>query len=114
MVKHFDVGVRMSEMATHQGTVYLAGQVAEDTKQDIEGQTLQILAGIDALLDRVGSDKTRLLMVQIFLADFADFEGMNRVWDAWVSVNHAPPRATVQAHLANPAWKLEIVVTAAI
>lgn len=88
-------------------------QVAADATQDIEGQTRQVLAGIDALLARAGSDKTRLLMVQIFLPDLADFEGMNRIWDAWVPVGHAPPRATCQARLTRPEWKLEVVVTAA-
>ncbi|MCX7693343.1 RidA family protein [Tepidimonas taiwanensis] len=114
MVQRFDVGPRLSEMAIHNGTVYLAGQVPDDTTQDIEGQTRQVLAAIDALLARAGTDKTRLLMVQIFLADLADYDGMNRVWDAWVPAGHTPPRATVQARLANPAWKIEIVATAAL
>lgn len=114
MVQRFDVGPRLSEMAIHNGTVYLAGQVPDDATQDIEGQTRQVLAAIDALLARAGTDKTRLLMVQIFLADLADYDGMNRVWDAWVPAGHTPPRATVQARLANPAWKIEIVATAAL
>jgi len=113
MVQRLDVGTRMSEMAIHNNTVYLAGQVAEDASQEIEGQTRQVLAAIDALLARAGSGKTKLLMVQIFLADLADFDGMNRVWDAWVAGGHTPPRATVQAALARPEWKIEIVVTAA-
>jgi len=104
----------MSEIAVHQGTVYLAGQVAEDANLDIQGQARQVLAAIDALLARAGSDKTRILMAQIFLADLADFAGMNEVWDAWVAAGHTPPRATVQAALAKPQWKLEIVITAAV
>jgi enamine deaminase RidA (YjgF/YER057c/UK114 family) len=114
MVQRFDVGARMSEMAVHNGTVYLAGQVADDASQDIGGQTRQVLAAIDALLARAGSDKSRLLMVQIFLADLNDFAGMNAVWDAWVAPGHTPPRATVQAALAKPEWKIEVVVTAAV
>lgn len=114
MIERFDVGPRLSEMAVHNGTVYLAGQVPDDASQDIGGQTRQVLAAIDALLTRAGSDKTRILMAQIFLADLADFEGMNAAWDAWVAAGHAPPRATVQARLARPEWKLEIVVTAAV
>ncbi|HYR25385.1 MAG TPA: RidA family protein, partial [Aquabacterium sp.] len=102
------------EMAIHNGTVYLAGQVPEDASLDIEGQTRQVLAVIDALLARAGTDKTRLLMVQIYLADLADFDGMNRAWDAWVAEGHTPPRATVQARLARPGWRLEIVATAAV
>lgn len=113
MIQRFDVGSRLSEMAVYNGTVYLAGQVAEDANLGIEGQTQQVLAAIDALLSRAGSDKTKILMAQIFLADLADFDGMNRVWDAWVEPGHTPPRATVQASLARSAWKIEIVVTAA-
>ncbi len=114
MIQRFDVGPRLSEMAIHHGTVYLAGQVPEDATLDIEGQTRQVLAAIDALLARAGTDKTRLLMVQIFLTDLADFAGMNRVWDAWVPAGHAPPRATVQTALATPGWKIEVVATAAL
>ncbi len=114
MVQRIDVGARMSEAAIHNGTVYLAGQIAEDATQDIAGQTRQVLAAIDALLAKAGTDKSKILMTQIFLKDLADFPGMNSVWDAWVAPGHTPPRATVQAHLAKPEWKLEIVVTAAV
>ncbi len=113
MIDRYDVGARMSEMAVHAGTVYLAGQVAADDTQDAAGQTRQVLAAIDALLARAGTDKTRILRAQIFLADIADFAAMNSAWDAWVVPGHAPPRATVQAALARAGWKVEIVVTAA-
>ena len=113
MVQRFDVGARLSEMAIHNGVAYLAGQVPEDASQDIRGQTAQVLAAIDALLARAGSDKSRILMAQIYLADLADFAGMNAAWDAWVAPGNAPPRATVQAALADPGWKIEVVVTAA-
>ncbi|MEY2689093.1 MAG: hypothetical protein RL375_3291 [Pseudomonadota bacterium] len=108
------VAARYSDAAIHNGTVYLAGQVAEDATQDIVGQTQQVLSTIDRLLAEAGSNKSRLLMTQIFLADLADFDGMNSVWDAWVAPGHAPPRATVQALLARPDWRIEIVVTAAV
>lgn len=114
MIKRFDIGTRMSEMVVHNGTVHLAGQVAKDAGQDLEGQTRQVLAAIDALLARAGTDKTRLLTVQIYLVDMAEFEGMNRAWDAWVPAGHAPTRATVQASLARPEWRIEIVATAAL
>ncbi|MBL8342847.1 MAG: RidA family protein [Rubrivivax sp.] len=113
MVQRFDVGARLSEMAVHGGIVWLAGQVADDGSQDIGGQTRQVLAAVDKLLARAGTDKTKIVMCQIFLADLADFAGMNAVWDAWVAPGHAPPRATVQALLAKPEWKIEVVVTAA-
>ena len=114
MVQRYDVGDRLSEMAVHNGVAYLAGQVPEDASQGIEGQTAQVLAAVDALLARAGSDKSRILMAQIFLADLADFAGMNAAWDAWVAPGNAPPRATVQAALARPEWKIEVVVTAAV
>lgn len=114
MIERFDVGPRMSEMAVHNGVVYLAGQVAGDASQDIAGQTLQVLAAIDALLARAGSDKSKILRAQIFIADLAEFAAMNAVWEAWVVPGHTPPRATVEARLANPEWRIEIVVTAAV
>ena len=114
MVQRFDVGTRLSEMAVHNGVCYLAGQVAADGSQDIAGQTQQVLAAIDALLHRAGSDKRKLLRVEIFIKDLADFAAMNAVWEAWLPAGHAPPRATVQAHLAKPEWRVEMVVTAAL
>ena len=113
-ITRFDVGTRLSDMAVHNGVAYLAGVVPDDATQDITGQTAQVLAAIDALLARAGSDKSRILMAQIFLADLADFPGMNAAWDAWVAAGNAPPRATVEARLAKPEWKVEIVVTAAV
>lgn len=114
MVQRFEVGVRMSEMAVHNGVCYLAGQVAADGSQDIAGQTRQVLAAIDALLAQASTDKTKILRAQIFLADISEFPGMNAVWDTWVVPGHTPPRATVEAKLAKPEWKVEIVVTAAV
>jgi enamine deaminase RidA (YjgF/YER057c/UK114 family) len=114
MVQRFDVGARLSEMAVHNGVCYLAGQVAADGAQDITGQTRQVLAAIDALLARAGSDKSKLLMCQIFIRDLADFTAMNAVWEAWLPAGAAPPRATVQANLAKPEWRVEMVVTAAL
>lgn len=107
-------GTRLSEATVHNGTAYLAGQVADDATQDIGGQTRQVLAAIDKLLAELGSDKSRILMAQIFIADLADFAGMNAVWDAWVSPTGKPARATVEAKLAKPEWRVEIVVTAAV
>ena len=100
-------------VASGSRTVYLAGQVCTDGTPDITGQTKKVLAMIDALLARAGSDKSKILMAQIFIADMADFPALNAVWDAWVVPGHTPPRATVQAALAKPGWKVEIVVTAA-
>ena len=112
-IQRFHVGPRLSETAVHHGTVYLAGQVPDDTTADIRGQTAQVLGMIDKLLAEAGSDKTCILSCQIFISDMQYFAGMNEVWDDWVSSSHAPPRATVEAKLANPACLVEIVVTAA-
>ncbi len=114
MVQRFDVGTRLSEMAVHNGVCYLAGQVAADSSLDISGQTRQVLGAIDALLARAGTDKSKLLMVQIFIKDLADFAAMNVAWEAWLPAGHAPPRATVKADLAKPEWRVEMVVTAAL
>ena len=114
MIQRFEIGPRLSEMAIHNGTVYLAGQIAEDASVNIQGQTRQVLESIDALLAQAGSDKSKILHAQIFLPDLGDFAAMNEVWEAWVMPGHTPTRATVQAALANPKWKIEIVVTAAV
>lgn len=114
MIQRFDAGPRMSEASVHGGVVYLAGQVPEDGGADIATQTRQVLDATDVLLAQAGSDKTRILQAQIFLADIADFAGMNAVWDTWVVPGQAPSRATIEARLADPAWKLEILVTAAV
>jgi enamine deaminase RidA (YjgF/YER057c/UK114 family) len=114
-IERFNVENRYSDMAVFNGVAYLAGQVANDLNQDISGQMREVLSIIDALLAQANSDKSRILMAQIYLADLADYVGMNVVWDAWVSdiQGHAPPRATVQTKLANPNYKVEVVITAA-
>ena len=90
--------------------MYLAGQVPNDATQDIQGQTAQVLAMIDDLLAQSGSSKNH--GVTIYLQDMNDYAGMNKVWDAWLNQGFAPPRACVQAALANPDWKVEMVVVA--
>ena len=112
-IQRFHVGPRLSDMAVHNGTIYLAGQVADDTSQDMAGQTKQILATIDKLLAEAGSDKTRILSTTIYVTDMAEFLAMNVAWDAWVVPGATPPRATVEAKLAKPAYKVEIQVIAA-
>ena len=113
-LRRFHVGDRLSEMTIFNNTVYLAGQVAADATQDIRGQTAQVLAAIDKLLSEAGTDKAHILICQIFIKDLADFPAMNDVWEDWLPPGDAPPRATVQANLAKPDWKVEMVVTAAI
>lgn len=112
-VQRFHVGDRLSETAVHHGTVYLAGQIAEDTTQGLEGQTREVLGHIDRLLAEAGSDKTQILSCQIYLSDVTQIATMNAVWDAWVPKGHTPPRATVEAKLARPELLIEIVIVAA-
>ena len=113
-IERHNVGKRLSEIVVHNGTVYLAGEVPDDTSQDITGQTQQVLAKIDRLLAQVGSDKTKILSAQVFIADMGEFAGMNAAWDRWLAAGQAPARATIEAKLANPAYKVEIMCIAAL
>ncbi len=106
-------GDRMSQAAVHGDTVYLAGQVADDTSEGVAGQTAQILAKIDARLKEAGSDKSKLLSANLWISDMRHFNEMNKVWDAWISPGNAPCRACVEATLAAPQYQVEIMVTAA-
>jgi enamine deaminase RidA (YjgF/YER057c/UK114 family) len=113
-VERKEVGPRMSQIVVHGDTVYLAGIVARDNAgKSVTDQTREILATIDRYLAQVGSDKTKLLSANIWLADMATFSEMNAVWDAWVAPGHTPARATVEAKLAAPQYKVEIMVVAA-
>jgi enamine deaminase RidA (YjgF/YER057c/UK114 family) len=113
-IQRHHVGQRLSEMVVHNGTAYLTGQIAGDPTQDVTGQTRQILAGIDKLLAEVGSDKTRILSATIFLASVSDFAAMNVAWDEWVQKGQPPARATVEAKLFKPEYRVEIQLIAAI
>ncbi|TSJ61939.1 RidA family protein [Starkeya sp. 3C] len=111
-IKRIEVGPRMSQAVVHGSVVYLAGQVAKG--ESVAAQTQAVLADIDALLAQAGTDKTKILATTIYLSDMSTFGEMNAVWDTWVSPGNTPARATVEAALATPEYKVEIVVTAAI
>src|SRR5689334_22371809 len=113
-IQRHNTGKRLSEIVVHNGTIYLAGEVPDDTSKDITGQTAEVLAKIDKLLAQVGSDKSKLLSAQIFLPDMKDFAGMNVAWEAWVLPGQTPARATLEAKLANPAYQVEIMCIAAL
>ena len=104
---------RYSDSVAHNGTVYLV-EVPANLEADIAAQTENLLASIESRLAEAGSDKSRLLMVTIYLADMADYAAMNNVWDNWLPDGCAPSRACVEARLANPGFKVEMVVTAAL
>jgi len=113
-IQRIEPGKRMSQAVTFGNMVYLAGQVASDTVgTGVTIQTQLILAEIDRLLAAAGSDKERILSATVYLADIATFAEMNAAWDAWVSPENPPARATVEAKLAAPEYLVEIVVVAA-
>lgn len=111
-IERIEAGPRMSQAVVHGDTVYLAGQVGAPG-QSVTVQTQTVLAQIEALLARAGSDKSKILSATIWLADMADFAEMNAVWDRWVDGRDAPARATGEARLAAPDYKVEIIVIAA-
>ncbi len=110
-ITRIEPGNRMSAGTVHNGIVYLAGHVGEPGG-DVTRQTSEVLAEIDRLLVLAGSDRTRILRAQIWLADMAGYNAMNAVWDAWVTPGHAPARATGESKLATPDYLVEIIVTA--
>jgi enamine deaminase RidA (YjgF/YER057c/UK114 family) len=112
-IERFQTGARMSQAVVHGNTVYLAGQVADNLVPSVAEQTRQVLAKIDALLRSAGSDKSRILSANVWLADMGRFAEMNEVWDSWVVQGHTPARATVGAALARPEYLVEIMVVAA-
>lgn len=106
-------GQRMSQIVIHGDTVYLAGQVASDANADIQTQTRQVLDKIDGLLAEAGSDTSKILSAQIWLANIGHFAQMNEVWDAWLPEGVAPARACIEARLASPDLLVEIGIIAA-
>lgn len=114
-ITRIGVGKRMSQAVVHAGKVYLAGIVAEAAEgKSVLEQTKDVLAQIDDLLAQAGTDKTKLLKVNIWLTDIATFGQMNEAWDGWVSQGNTPARATVESKLAAPGLDVEIMVEAAI
>ncbi|RDB42427.1 RidA family protein [Halomonas sp. DQ26W] len=113
-ISYRDSNTRMSQATVHNGTVYLAGQVPQDASVDMRGQTEQVLARIDELLAQVGTSKEHLLSAQIWVTSMAEFDQMNAAWDAWVVPGRPPVRAALEAKLAKPEWKVEIMVVAAL
>jgi enamine deaminase RidA (YjgF/YER057c/UK114 family) len=113
-IQRYEVGPRMSQAVVHRGIAYLAGIIADQPVPSVTEQTQQILDKIDKLLASVGSDKTKLLKANIWLADIRRFDEMNAVWDAWVAKDNPPARATVEARLARPGNLVEIMVEAVV
>jgi enamine deaminase RidA (YjgF/YER057c/UK114 family) len=104
----------MSQAVVANGFVFLAGQVATDPSVNVEGQTRQVLGEIDRLLAAAGTRKDRILSATIYLADISTFADMNRAWEAWVPADAKPARATVEAKLVAPEYRVEIQVVALV
>ncbi|MBA4011568.1 MAG: hypothetical protein C0481_06850 [Phenylobacterium sp.] len=111
-IERIEAGPRMSQAVVHGDTVYLAGQVGAPG-ESVTAQTQAVLAQIEKLLAQTGSEKSKILTATIWLADMADFAEMNAVWDKWVDGKDAPARATGEAKLATPDYKVEIIIVAA-
>ncbi|MGO4280368.1 Enamine deaminase RidA, house cleaning of reactive enamine intermediates, YjgF/YER057c/UK114 family [Cupriavidus sp. OV038] len=111
-IVRLDQNHRRSRAVIANGMVFLAGQVADDKSGDIASQAREALAKVDALLAEAGTDRRRALTAQIWLADMADFDGFNAVWDAWVAPGETPTRCCGKVELADPAYRVEIVITA--
>src|SRR5438309_11719815 len=109
-----ETGPRMSQVVIHGNTGYLAAVVARNASgKSMTEQTQDVLKSIDGYLAKAGTDKSKLLSANIWITEMAKFAEMNAVWDAWVSPGNAPARATVEAKLASPDYKVEIMVVAA-
>jgi enamine deaminase RidA (YjgF/YER057c/UK114 family) len=104
----------MSQVVIHGNTAYLAGQVAADYDGSIEKQTGEVLAAIDRLLAEAGTSKSKVLTCQVILNNIADFAAMNSVYDAWIDPANPPSRACIEARLAHPSLKVEIIAVAAL
>ena len=112
-VTRLHVGPRLCEVAIFNGTVYLAGQIAEQTKADAYAQTVEVLGHVDRLLAEAGSDKRHILQATVYLASIKHYAEMNRAWDDWVEPGATPPRATIEARLARPEYLVEMQIVAA-
>ena len=112
-ISRHDSTAILSQAVEHGDTVYLAGVVAKNLKNDVKGQTKEVLDEIDRLLAKCGSHKSKVLTATIWVTDIRNRAPMNEVWTAWVDPRNMPARACVEAKLADPAALVEIMVVAA-
>jgi enamine deaminase RidA (YjgF/YER057c/UK114 family) len=113
-ITRYEAGKRMSQAVVHGNTVYLAGQVATDYYGTIEKQTTEVLATVEKLLLQAGTSKSKLLTIQVILNNIGDFAAMNSVYDTWIDPANPPTRACIEARLAHPALKVEVIAVAAL
>jgi enamine deaminase RidA (YjgF/YER057c/UK114 family) len=113
-ITRIEPGKRFAAAVRHNDTLYVAGQVAHTPTAGIEQQTREVLGKIEALLEKGGSSKSKLLSVNVYLSSIADFDAMNRAFDAWVDMANLPTRATVETRLASPDLRVEMTAIAAV
>ena len=110
-IKRTEPGPILSHMVETDDMVYLCGMTTEDESKDIEGQTADALADIDAYLKRAGTSKSKILTALVFLSSLSLKPRMNEVWKKWIDPKNPPARACVGAELGGNIL-VEIVVTA--
>ncbi|WIY24763.1 RidA family protein [Parasedimentitalea psychrophila] len=113
-IERFQKNPRMSMAVKHAGSLHISGQVPDDFEASIEEQTRQVLAKIDALLTEAGSDRSRLVSINVYLPMIMDFDAMNSIYDAWIDPENQPARACVEARLAHPSLRVEMSAIAAV
>ena len=113
-IQRMNTKQRMSSIVIHNNTIYLCGQVAEDSTKGIQEQTQTMLANVDALLKEAGSDRKHILSATLYIKSMDLFAEMNDVWDSWVPKGYAPARACVEASLVREEMLVEISVVAAV
>lgn len=113
-IKRIDTTERLSMVTVYNGIAYVAG-IASHAEDTIEDQTRSVFKKIDELLEKAGTDKSKLLTAQILMREVdRDFDGMNKEWLKWVIPHSGPTRATYQVKLPGEKILVEILVTAAI
>ena len=113
-IDRYEKNPRAARAVVHNGTVYLAGMVADEAHLTVGEQTQQILEQMERRLESVGSGKTALLSVTIYLADMRRFDELNAIWDPWLDRDNPPARACVEARMARPGFEVEMTAIAAV
>ena len=111
-IQRHEQTARYSKIVVRDELVYLAGLIARDMDAGIVEQTRDIFVQIDALLAAAGTDKSKLLTMNCWIKDFADYALFNETYDRWVDPTNLPARATVRADLLDPRQRIEIMATA--
>ena len=104
----------ISQAVVHGNVAYFAGVTPNQIVGDIKAQTAQVLRRVDELLKLAGTDKSRLLRAQVWIADMRPFEDHNAAWNEWVDPVNPPARACLTSHFWRPGMLVEVMVVAAV